>query len=197
MKVTGRGKPSWLHPRTHEVCPVRCPRLLQATFGALLSFCSFAGAATITVDPGGAGDFTEIQPAIDAAEDGDTVLVRPGEYVVREPIDFNRFHDPRDPASPPVKNIVVRSEAGSSRTTIRMAEEPLDPDRASVVIFESGEGEASVLEGFLLTEGRGTWLVVRASHGGGVYIEGNSSPRLRDMRIAGNVCRLAADSELR
>ena len=51
---------------------------------------------TILVDisgtPGVGGvEFIEIQPAIDAAEDGDEVLVRPGEYVITEPIDFNRL----------------------------------------------------------------------------------------------------------
>ncbi len=53
----------------------------------------------IVVDLNGGGDFTEIQPAIDAAEDGDTVLVRSGEYVITESIDFNPLHDPEDPGS--------------------------------------------------------------------------------------------------
>ena len=40
------------------------------------------GHRTITVDLNGAADFTEIQPAIDdPIEDGDTVLVKPGDYV--------------------------------------------------------------------------------------------------------------------
>jgi hypothetical protein len=38
----------------------------------------------------GQGDFTSIQDALDAAKDGDTVLVKPGEYLVQEPLDFNR-----------------------------------------------------------------------------------------------------------
>ena len=38
-------------------------------------------AKTITVDLNGGGDFTEIQPAIDAATDGATVLVQAGECV--------------------------------------------------------------------------------------------------------------------
>ncbi len=58
------------------------------------------------------------------AADGDTVLVKPGEYVITEPINFNRPHDPENPASPPVKNIVVKSEGGPEVTTIRMAEAP-------------------------------------------------------------------------
>ncbi|HAK96027.1 MAG TPA: hypothetical protein DCM87_13805, partial [Planctomycetes bacterium] len=73
----------------------------------------------------------DIQSAIDAAADGDTVLVMPGEYVITEPINFNRLHDPGNPASPPVKNITVKSEGGAEVTTIRMAETPTEPDRRS------------------------------------------------------------------
>ena len=55
--------------------------------------------------------------------DGDTVLVKPGEYVITEPINFNRLHDPENPDSPPVKNIIVKSERGAEVTTIRMGVE--------------------------------------------------------------------------
>ena len=75
-----------------------------------------APAATLTVDLNGGADYTDIQAAIDAAKDGDTVLVKPGEYVITEPINFNRLHDPDDPASPPVKNIIVKSEVGAGVT---------------------------------------------------------------------------------
>ena len=43
-----------------------------------LCLCAVCHAATITVDLNGGEDYTEIQPAIDAAADGDTVLVRQG-----------------------------------------------------------------------------------------------------------------------
>ena len=76
-------------------------------------------AATITVDSTGGGDFATIQAAIDAAKDGDTVLVKPGEYVITEPIDFNRLHKPEDPASPPIKSIAVVSEGGPEVSVIR------------------------------------------------------------------------------
>lgn len=56
--------------------------------GIMVLASSSLTAATVTVDLSGTGDFTTIQPAIDAAKDGDTVLVQPGEYVITEPINF-------------------------------------------------------------------------------------------------------------
>ena len=73
----------------------------------LAGVCAPCGAATIIVDPSGGGDFIEIQPAIDAAQNGDTVLVKPGEYVITESIDFNRLHESADPNAPPAKNITL------------------------------------------------------------------------------------------
>ena len=84
----------------------------------------------------------EIQSLIDAAEDGDTLLVTPGEYVITGPIDFKG------------KAITLRAENGPEETTIRMSDTPAERHRASVVIFENGEREGAVLEGFTLTGGK-------------------------------------------
>ena len=144
-------------------------------------------AATLTVDIHGGADYADIQSAIDAAQAGDTVLVKPGEYVIAEPINFNRdrsllgrgARDPDDPLSPPVKNIIVRSEAGPELTTIRMSSVPADPGRASVVVFEHGENENSVLEGFTLTGGKGTVIDEHwpGSAGGGILCRGGHPHR--------------------
>ena len=64
-------------------------------------------AETRIVDPEGGGDSTEIQAAIDAAGDGDVVLVRPGEYATAHPVTFLG------------RAITVRSEGGPEVTTIR------------------------------------------------------------------------------
>jgi len=134
--------------------------------------CAPIDGAVLVVAPLG-GDFAEIQPAIDAAAAGDEVLVTPGEYVITAPITFRG------------KAITVRGEAGAEETVIRMAENPAVASRASVVIFESGETEASVLEGVTLTGGRGTFKDLVSIVGGGVYCQG-SSPALRSCTIAGN-----------
>src|SRR5512137_2431049 len=104
-----------------------------------LAATAVSSAATLTVDLEGGAEYSDIQSPIDAAADGDTVLVKPGEYVITEPITFKG------------KAITVKSEGGADVTTIRMAETPADPNRASVVVFENGESNASVLEGFTLT----------------------------------------------
>jgi len=61
-------------------------------------------AAVLVVDQAGGGDFTEIQPALDAAQPGDEVQVQPGEYVITEPITFGgkalRFYSEAGPRRP-------------------------------------------------------------------------------------------------
>ena len=119
----------------------------------LLAIAGPAQAATITVGSGAGYDFDTIQAGIDAAVDGDTVLVAPGEYIITEPITF------RD------KAITVMSEAGSDETTIRMGT-PADINRGSVVVFENNETDASVLDGFTITGGTGCRLWRAEAHGG-------------------------------
>jgi len=94
----------------------------------LMLLAAFGNAATFVVDGGGGADFTEIQPAIDAAAAaGDEVLVKPGEYVITAPISFLG------------KAITVRSESGAEATTLLGVGVP------RVVSFASGEPEAARL----------------------------------------------------
>lgn len=149
----------------------------------VLSVSSPCPTATLIVDLGGGKDFREIQPALDAAADGDTVLVAPGEYVVTEPIDFNRLRTQGGPEIPPLKNITLRSETGPGATVIRRSEEPVG--KRCVVIFTNGEDRTSVLDGFWLTGGRGWKRAILGPYGGGVYSSG-SSPTVRNCMISGN-----------
>ncbi len=52
---------------------------LVASFVAF-AVAELAHAGVIVVDAAGGGSFTQIQPAIDAALEGDTILVKPGDY---------------------------------------------------------------------------------------------------------------------
>lgn len=111
-------------------------------------------------------DFALIQWAIDAASDGDVVVVRPGEYF--EVIDFRG------------KAITVRSLEGAETTVIngRLASD-------SVVSFSSGESVDSVLEGFELREGTGSTDIFWA-YGGGVFVW-NASATIRDCILRDNL----------
>ncbi|MDP2896618.1 MAG: right-handed parallel beta-helix repeat-containing protein [bacterium] len=108
-----------------------------------------------------------IQQAIDSASDGDTIILGPGTY--RENIDFLG------------KSIVVRSEDPDDPQVV--AATVIDGgERGSVVIFGSGEGAASVLQGLTVTRGK-------AERGGGIMCEG-SSPTIRGNVIVWNQAQL-------
>jgi len=114
---------------------------------SVLSLLGTAHSATVTVPD----DYSTIQAAINAAGNHDTVLVKPGTYV--ENIDFSG------------KAITVRSESGPEVTTI-------DGNQAgSVVRFINSEDDESVLEGFTITNGTGTYKPSEGYFGGGIYCE--------------------------
>ena len=132
-----------------------------------------ANGATITIGPGAGYDFDSIQAGINAAVDADTVLVAPGEYVITVPITFQG------------KAITVMSEAGRDETTIRMGT-PSDTNRGTVVVFENGETTASVLDGFTITGGKGTFFPSENAWAGGGIGFLASSGRVRDCVIVQN-----------
>src|SRR6185503_7077621 len=87
--------------------------------------------------------------------------------------------------SPPVKkNLVLRAPGGPDQTILWMSDQPEDPRRGCVVIFQKGEGPGTVLEGFTIAGGRGT-DVGGFPVGGGVLCLG-SSPTLRNLAVTEN-----------
>lgn len=110
------------------------------------------------------GDYPSIQEGINAAAPGDTVLVADSTYY--ENIDFIG------------KAIVVASEfimdgdTNHINNTIINGSQPVNPDLGSVVTFTSGEDTTSVLCGFTITGGSGTYVeAASARAGGGVFIQ--------------------------
>lgn len=121
-------------------------RIRHLAAAAVLALPSIALAGVINVPT------TEptIQDGIDAAKTGDEVVVAPGVY--NEAITFNG------------KAITVRSSGGADVTIIDGTGVGDSP-----VVFEDGEGAASVLDGFTIENGTGRDLGVR-SGGGGMFV---------------------------
>lgn len=120
-------------------------------------------------------DYPAVQQGIDMAINGDTILVDPGTYM--ENINFKG------------KAITVMSSGGAGVTVIDGGK-PVNPDFGSVVTFNSGEDFGSILDGFTLTNGTGTFLEFNPSYwhyyGGGIYCN-NTSPTITNNTIIGNV----------
>ena len=137
---------------------------LTAVYAGSSSFVASASdAVAVTVTPAPAGATTikvpsqksTIQAAIDAAKNGDTVLVAPGAY--KENINFKG------------KNIVVTSESGPERTIVDGG------NKTAVAKFVHGEKPAAVLNGFTLLNGSGSYSAYDPASG--IEIN-NSSPSI-------------------
>ena len=142
---------------------------------ALLAFVGSTHADTVTVAPDGSAEYRDIQRALDAAEGGAPVLVRPGRYFVFEPLDFNRTHTMDGPAGE-VKDLILVSEAGPEETVLMRQ----GTDSGAIIWFISVESSESVLEGFTITIDR-TGVSLPPSPG--IYVQ-DSSPRISNRRCA-------------
>ena len=109
--------------------------------------------------------YSSIQEDIDAASDGDTVLIQPGVY--HGNINFRG------------KNIVVGSLFLTTGDRSYISQTVINADEnGSVVRFDNGESSEAALMGFTLTNGL-------ANEGGGIYCN-SASPTLRDLFITRN-----------
>lgn len=121
-------------------------------------------------------DFETIQGGIDESEDGDTVLVQPGEYV--ENISFEG------------KAIVVGSLILTTGDEAYIDSTVIDGDEnGSVVRFDHEENENSILIGFTLTNGTGSEDMEGDIAGGGIYCE-DSGPTISHCVITDNTADL-------
>ncbi len=149
-----------------------------------LFFCAAAGVqAQIRTVP--SPQYPTIQAAIDNALSGDAVVVNPGTYF--ENINFLG------------KAITVRSidpdDLNTVSSTIINGSQPADPNKASVITFNHGEGNNSILTGFTITGGTGSWVVIAWRYGGiywnrcggGVVCYNFSAPTIRKNRFIANI----------
>lgn len=132
-------------------------RRVLVLFAAFLSLVAVSASAAVIHVP---QDQPTMQQAIDAASNGDLVLVSPGIYLERI-----NYHG---------KAITLQSEAGPAQTII-------DGDhRGAVVTFATQEGPQSVLTGFTIRYGS-------ASIGGGINLTFGTSPTISQNIFSENI----------
>ena len=152
---------SWI--RVKGICHVPALWWGAALWLFMLS-CPLASAATIQVPD----EHQSIQAAIDAAVDGDIVLVAPGRY--NEVLDLGG------------KAITLKASGAVSKTVIDGSFK-----KNSVIRCVSGEGRDTVIDGFTITSGTGdpSYYGVDSTIGGGLLVMG-SKPIVRNCVIRGN-----------
>jgi len=144
----------------------------------LVAFCGLAGAGEVWyVDDDAPADFSTIQAALDAASDGDTIIVRDGYYTG----EGNRDMDFKG------KAVHLKSENGPENCIIDAQGSEGEPHRGFV--FRNGEGPNTILDGFTITGG------YAGQPGGGGILCLTSSPLLSRLVISN--CRAPGLSGLR
>jgi hypothetical protein len=144
----------------------------------LLTVSGMLGAATLTVDSSGRGDYLTIQPAVDRTAPGDVVIINPGNYSGTG----NRDIDLRG------KAITIQGTA------------PEDPNVVAATIIDCKAGATDPHRGFIVSGCAGARIVGltvtngRATAGGAVYCT-SSVLDLVNCRIVGN-STLAGDGKV-
>ena len=165
------------------------------TFALLIAITIPAVATTHYVDVAGSGDYTEIKPAVNAAVEGDTILIAPGTYTGAN----NRNMDPNG------KNLVIIGDSGGGPVII-------DPEFESRAFqYLDGEDATSLLRGVTIVnaafEQNGGAIGVNASSptiencsfidcegysNGGALTFYDSSSSITDCYFRGNSARFRA-----
>ena len=145
------------YPKT-QLFKIGGPMKTKILLFVFIAGCFLIGTAQTTIHV--PDDYATIQEAINASEDGDTVLVDTGIYY--ENINYNdkyitikSYFDPGDPDSTYLFNTII--DGGM----------PLDTNRASVVTFTSSSDINAVLQGFTIQHGNGS-LFGNLRYGGGI-----------------------------
>src|SRR5689334_22905751 len=135
----------------------------------LLTSGAMAHGADIRIKPDGSGDQPTIQAGINAAANGDVVLLDDGVYTGagNKNLDFN----PGTPTS--IKNITVKSVSDNPTACTIDCE-----NSGRGFLFDSGETSASVVRGITITKGGG-------NNAGGAIYNDSSSPTITNCIFIG------------
>jgi len=138
---------------------------------ALLCSCISAVATSYVVAPDGSGDFPTIQAAIDAAVDGDIILLSDGTFTGNGNRDLDYLG----------KAIALQSQSGNSGTCVIDCQgSAADPHRA--VRFVSGEPAGAMLIGVTITGGH----VFDPEYGSAFRCSNGSAPTIRCCDVSDN-----------
>lgn len=139
------------------------PRSLAAVALAVCGLASLARADTITVCLDGSCDFTSVGAAVDAAAEGDLILVAAGTYMLSAPISLYG------------KDLVIRGavDASGRPTTV------LNGQNTTYHINALVQTSATVIENLVLTNGRST-------QNGAIYMFGCQGTTIRNCSVRGN-----------
>jgi predicted outer membrane repeat protein len=138
-----------------------------------MALAAAAPSATVVVDLTGGGDYEAIQEGIDAAAEGDTVVVAPGTYRGA----LNREIDTRG------KILTLRSSSGRQDTVIDCQLQ------GRGFHIHLGESSDTVIRGFTVINGF-------ADEGGALLIY-NSGPIVEDCAFIGNVATMGGAATIR
>ncbi|MFZ5518092.1 MAG: choice-of-anchor Q domain-containing protein [Candidatus Zhuqueibacterota bacterium] len=143
-------------------------------FGLILFMFGAVTAGTIKVP----GDQPTIQAGINAATNGDTVLVADGTYF--ENINF------KGKAITVASYFFVDNDTTHINNTIIDGSQPSHADTGSVVLFISGEDTTSILYGFTITNGSGS-VIAERRRGGGICIFNSGATIVHNKVIANSI----------
>jgi hypothetical protein len=101
-------------------------------------------AATWTLEADGSGDFATLQDAINAAANGDTILLEAGTYTGTGNRSVNLLG----------KALTIESVSGTAATILDIEGSPAFPSRA--LMFHTGEGPDTIVRGLTLRNGYAT-----------------------------------------